>query len=122
MTVRNLLILAGIVLFLVVITAVLVWLSGSDDSDEYYTPTSGPSASDRAPVKKLDIQWKLLGQFTEHECVHPTIKNRTISCFYRQRLSFDEESDSLYLSKYFPEDHTLKSEKLEVGEAHKRYM
>ncbi|KAI6174834.1 hypothetical protein M3Y97_00965400 [Aphelenchoides bicaudatus] len=108
LTKRNLLILAGIILLLFAITAVLVLLSGSDDSDseDYYAPTLGPPAAGKAPVKDLEVKWKLLGSFTEHE----------------QRMSFDETTDAIYLSKYFPDEHILKSEKLEVDASHKKYI
>jgi hypothetical protein len=37
-------------------------------------------------------------------------------------MSFDEAEDAIILSKYFPTEHTLKSEKLEVGKANTQYV
>lgn len=122
LTKRNILLLAGILFLLFLIVVILAWISGSEDPADYYAPTLGPPpAASRAGVKQLETNWKLMGAFTEHECA---IRNQTrkISCHFRQRLSFDEESDSLILSKYFPEDHLLKSEKLQVDKDHKQYV
>jgi hypothetical protein len=126
LTKRNLLILAAIIIFLIVVASVIAWISGSDDSDpssdNYYAPTLGPPPSDRVNVKHLDTSWKLMGAFAEHECVHPRIQGKKISCYFRQRMSFDEMTDSVVLSKYFASEHLLKCEKLELSGPRKEYM
>lgn len=89
--------------------------------DEYYVPTPN-TPTHRIQVKELEPKFELLGPFTEHECKNPTLNGKTISCYYRQRLSFDELTDEIVLSKYLPREHLLTSETLEVDKGHKKYM
>ncbi|KAI6225071.1 hypothetical protein M3Y99_01379000 [Aphelenchoides fujianensis] len=100
LTKRNLLIALFALIFLVVLITLLAYFLGGDD--EYYVPpgdsesSSHPSDRNSVPMK---MEWRLLGAFKEME----------------QRMSFDETSDAVILSKYFPEEHVLKAEKLVVS-------
>ncbi|CAD5208751.1 unnamed protein product [Bursaphelenchus xylophilus] len=88
---RNLII--TLIALAIVLIAGLVLFIMSESAEGYEHETE--SIEGALP---LTVKWKLLGEFKEHG----------------QKLSFDENTDSLILSMYHPQDHELSSETLSI--------
>ncbi|KAI6208586.1 hypothetical protein M3Y96_00130800 [Aphelenchoides besseyi] len=122
LTKRNLIVGGiGLTILLILLISFVVWLS-SDGEPMEFSPGVGASSSSDRHVQPLDVKWKLLGAFREYECVHPKLPHRNYRCLFRQKMSFDEYDDAIILSKYFPEQHTLRSEKLIVSKHHDGFI
>ncbi|CAD5206114.1 unnamed protein product [Bursaphelenchus okinawaensis] len=89
---KRTLIITLIALIVVLIAGVVLFIM-SESAEGYQHETEGIVGT--LPVT---VSWKLLGEFKEHG----------------QKISFDENSDSIILSMYHPEDHELSSETLSV--------